>query len=227
MCTRVCVDVCVLVCVWVPLFVPHRTSWGLFSVFLLVFLLVFSICNAIFRFWPAGIGLRVDNATASATAADVARGWRCRQRWQRLRLETWQVRGATAKLVWRRLKVVQGVRYKFAVPAVPTVRLSARIYAPEMPLASCVLWVCVCAWPTAEFSQFSSISQRRLLAILQVANCELHFHNLIKSRIDCCPSRRDVACQLAMVISHISPLNEPPRPARELEREREGGGAIA
>lgn len=147
MCTRVCACVCGWVCVWVPLFVPHRTSWGLFSVFLLVFLLVFSICNAIFRFWPAGIGLRVDNATAtaSATAADVARGWRCRQRWQRLRLETWQVRGATAKLVWRRLKVVQGVRYKFAVSTVPTVRLSARIYATEMPLASCVLTsVCVC-----------------------------------------------------------------------------------
>lgn len=142
----VCVWQCVLVCLQVPLFVPHWTSWGLFSVFLLFFLLVFSICNAIFRFWPAGIGieLRVDNA--AATAADVARGWRCRQRWQRLRLETWQVRGATAKLVWRRLKVVQGVRYKFAVPAVPTVRLSARIYAPEMPLASCVLClrVCVC-----------------------------------------------------------------------------------
>lgn len=109
-------------------------------------------------------------------------------------------------------------------------RLSACLHA-SMPrrchwprvCSVCVLRVCVCAWPTAEFSQFSSISQRRLLAILQVANCELHFHNLIKSRIDCCPSRRDVACQLAMAISHISPLNEPPRPARERQRQSEGG----
>lgn len=153
------------------------------SVFLLVFLLVFSICNAIFRFWPAGIGLRVDNATAtatataSATATDVARGWRCRQRWQRLRLETWQVRGATAKLVWRRLKVVQGVRYKFAVPTVPTVRLSARIYAPEMPLASCLLTsVCVCVCVLGRRLSFHNFPQLASAGYwqfykLQIASC--------------------------------------------------------
>lgn len=149
-----------------------------FSFLFVFFCLVFSICNAIFRFWPAGIVC----CSVLTTPRLVARRGKCVWCW-------WlcvRVCVAAAKLVWRRLKVVQGVRYKFAVPAVCLhASQPRRCHWPRLSLShslSLSLSLCLSFHNFPQLANASAVDWQ----FYKFANCKLHFHNLIKCRIDCC-----------------------------------------